>query len=229
MCGRYALYTDVYEWSDLGFVWPFEEGWSWPSNYNVAPSSFAPVVLNLEQPIIARYRWGLVPSWSKDPAMGHRLINARAETITEKPAFREAFKRRRCVVVANGFFEWQKKGQKRIPFYIKPRLSALLGFAGLWEHCTMPSGERLNTFTIMTTLPNQLMAPIHNRMPAILAPEHFNEWLQPTPKDLDRLRSFLAPYPEEKLEAYPVSQFVNNPANNAAECIQSLGDFQKTQ
>ncbi|MBN1654060.1 MAG: SOS response-associated peptidase [Deltaproteobacteria bacterium] len=224
MCGRYALYTDTYEWSDLAVPWIFEEGFSWTASYNIAPSTTAPIVLNLDQPIIARCRWGLVPPWSKDPLAGNRMINARAETIGEKPVFREPFKKRRCVVLADGFFEWKKNGRIKIPIYVTTLKKRILGFAGLWENHRSAAGELIRTFTIITTRPNRLIAPIHDRMPVILSPDRFHDWLGPNPRQLNSLLSLLVPFPAEALHAFPVSGFVNNPANNSPECIKPAGD-----
>ncbi len=222
MCGRYALYTDIYEWSQFAVPWPFEDGFNWTASYNIAPSHFAPVVLNLASPVIARYRWGLVPSWSKDPAIGNRMINARAESVAEKAAFREPFRKRRCVVLADGFFEWKKSGRKKTPVYFGAKNRELLGFAGLWDHYQPLTGEHLRTFTIITTQPNELVEPIHNRMPVILAPENYSQWLAASPPDPSSLRALLRPCPTERLEFHLVSQYVNNPMNNSAECVQPV-------
>lgn len=222
MCGRYALYTDIYEWSQFAVPWPFEDGFTWTASYNIAPSDFAPVVLNLASPVIARYRWGLIPAWSKDAAIGNRMINARAETVAEKAAFREPFKKRRCIVLADGFFEWKKSGRRKTPIYVRAQNRDLLGFAGLWEHNKLPTGERHRTFTIITTQPNELIEPIHNRMPVILSPEDYSDWLASSPRDLNALRDLLRPCSRERLKTYPVSQYVNSPRNNGAECIQPV-------
>ena len=222
MCGRYALYTETEQWTESGMGWPGEEGFAWRPSYNVAPGTMAPVVVDRGGPVIAMHRWGLVPSWAREPAIGNRMINARAETLTEKPAFRAAARRRRCLVPANGFYEWQKSGKGKIPHYIHPRSGRLLAFAGLWESWSDPAGEPLNSFTIVTVEPNRLLAPIHDRMPAILAPEQYERWLDPRPMDGEQLRSLLSPLPDPELEAYPVSTLVNRPGNDSDRCIAPI-------
>lgn len=190
--------------------------------YNIAPSQPVAVVMQNGERRIEACRWGLVPFWAKDPDIGNRLINARAETLAEKPAFKYSLTRRRCLIPADGFFEWRKEGNRRIPIYIRRRDGGLFAFAGLWDEWQSPDGSPLRTCTIITTEPNALIAPIHHRMAVILLPEWESEWLDPSVKEPSRLLSLLKPYPAEELEAYPVSTRVNNPANDDPLCIQPV-------
>lgn len=166
-----------------------------------------------------RLRWGLIPSWAKDPAIASKLINARAETLAEKPSFRSAFKQRRCLVVADGFFEWQKQQGKKQPFYFRLQHSQPFGFAGLWEKWRTPAGEEITSCTIVTTAANELLQPIHDRMPVILAPQDYDLWLDPQEQKPQALQHLLSPYPASQMTAYPVSTLVNSPKHNNPECI----------
>lgn len=189
-------------------------------NYNAAPGQILPVVTaNQDKNELRLMKWGLVPSWAKEPKIGYKMINARAEGIETKPSFRHAFKKQRCIVPANGFYEWQKTADGKTPKYIHFQQDTLFGFAGLWEHWQQPNGEDLQTYTIITTEPNQLMAPIHNRMPVILKHEHEDAWLDPNNQDAEFLRTLLKPYPSEPLESYTVSAEVNVAANNDQRLI----------
>jgi putative SOS response-associated peptidase YedK len=167
-------------------------------------------------------RWGLIPSWAKDPKIGNQCINAKAETVAEKPSFRSAFKKRRCLVIATGFYEWQVHGARKQPMWIGLRSQQPFAFAGLWEHWTPVEGEPLETCTIITTEPNDLMAPIHNRIPVILAPTAYDQWLDPTFQHVEPLKVLLRPYPSEELAAYPVSTLVNNPRHDAPQCLEPV-------
>jgi putative SOS response-associated peptidase YedK len=164
-------------------------------------------------------RWGLVPSWADDPAIGNRLINARAETAAEKPSFRAAFRHRRCLIPADGFYEWQKLNGKNQPHYFRMRDGRPFAFAGLWEHWP---GEHqpLETCTILTTGANDLVRPVHDRMPVILGPEDFERWLDPAVREPELLQPLLRPFPAEAMTAYPVSMVVNNPRNETPKCVE---------
>jgi putative SOS response-associated peptidase YedK len=195
--------------------------------YNIAPTQ---AVSAIAQPEHAReyrlFQWGLVPSWAKDPSIGSRMINARSETVTEKPSFRTAFKRRRCLIVADGFYEWQRTGKAKQPYYIQLKSRALFGFAGLWEAWESGDGSYLETCTILTTEPNELMRPIHNRMPVIVHPEDYDLWLNPhLPKraqDSAQIQNLLRPYEANAMQAYPVSTVVNAPSHETPECIKPI-------
>ncbi len=191
--------------------------------YNIAPSQ---PVAAIAQPGEAReyrlFQWGLVPAWAKDPSIGNRMINARAETVAEKPSFRAAFKRRRCLVLADGFYEWQRTGQQKQPYYIQLKEQAPFGFAGLWEQWESGDGSSLETCTILTTEPNELMQPIHNRMPAIVHPPDYETWLDPELQAGRHLQAVLRPYEAAAMHLYPVSTTVNNPRHEMPECVEPL-------
>jgi putative SOS response-associated peptidase YedK len=190
--------------------------------YNIAPSQMIDVVFEPEtERILSQLKWGLVPVWAKDESFGDRMINARAETITEKPSFREAFKSRRCIIPASGFYEWQKKvtGAKQ-PFYFYLKDKDVFGFAGLWENrVDKTTGELLETCTIITTQANEVLKPVHERMPVILKSESYNEWLDAKIKDTDKLRKLLKPYPAKEMTSHEVSRSVNIPDTNSPELI----------
>lgn len=226
MCGRFALISDTERLAEIfGLDMTAVTGIP-PAvpRYNIAPTQ--PVAAVRLSPETGRreltfFRWGLIPSWAKDMSIGARMINARSESVAEKPSFRAAFKRRRCIIPADGFYEWQKLNGGKQPVYIHGVEGQLLGLAGLWEVWRDPEGSSLQTCTILTTRPNELVAPIHNRMPVILEPEDYDLWLNPGDKPEQGLH-LLRPYPAEKLEAYPVSKLVNSPKNDTPECIQPV-------
>ncbi|RME47353.1 MAG: SOS response-associated peptidase, partial [Caldilineae bacterium] len=168
------------------------------------------------------FRWGLIPAWAKDPAIGSRMINARAETVAQKPSFKRPLRRQRCLVLADGFYEWQKTPQGKIPVYIHLEAHRPFAFAGLWDRWVSAEGEALYTCTILTTRPNDLLAPIHNRMPVILTPEAVEAWLSPVEQAPQSLLPLLRPYPAEAMTCYPVSRLVNSPANDLPDCIRPL-------
>lgn len=217
MCGRFSL---TFSAEELSEVFQLDEiPPSFPPRYNVAPSQpIAAVLKTIDRPSrhFSLLRWGLIPSWSKDPAIGNRLINARAETVGEKPSFRTAFKRRRCLIPASGFYEWQKKEQGKQAYYFHLKENQPFAFAGLWE-----TWQDIPTGTILTTAANQLSQPIHDRMPVILKPEDYDRWLDPTNQASEVLQSLLKPFPSEEMEIYPVSNKVNNPANDSPECVMT--------
>ncbi|MCE7981192.1 MAG: SOS response-associated peptidase [Caldilinea sp. CFX5] len=228
MCGRFTLTAPPDQLATL-FELPQEP--VVVPRYNIAPTQPVAVVRMNPQSAAREWAltyWGLVPSWSKDPSMGARMINARAETVTEKPAFRAAFKRRRCLVPANGFYEWQKQGKGKQPFYITTPDGAPFAIAGLWEYWEGADGSALESCTLLTTSANTLMTPLHDRMPVIIAPEDYAQWLgtgrDETPQAMDQLQHLLRPYADDGLMAYPVSTYVNNTRNEGADCVQALID-----
>jgi putative SOS response-associated peptidase YedK len=219
MCGRYTLSTSIDKLAE-----EFDLSGSLPdlqSSYNVAPTQEVPAVMEgnggrrLEM-----LRWGLIPSWADDPGIGNRMINARSETVAEKPSFRRAFKERRCLIPADGFYEWQKTNGSKQPFYFRMKGWRPFAFAGLWESW-YGDGE-IRSCTILTTAANNLVGEIHPRMPVILPHEVYDLWLDSTVQDRDQLLSLLAPYPTEDMEAHPVSRRVNNPSNNEPQCVESV-------
>ena len=192
--------------------------------YNIAPSQLVACVrTNLEtrQRECTELKWGLVPSWAKDPGIGNQLINARAETVAEKPSFRKAFKQQRCLILADGFYEWKREGKAKQPYYIRFKDNRPFAFAGLWERCEKQD-PTLETCALITTGPNALMEPIYTRMPVILAAKDYDDWLDPSQHTVERLNALLRPFPAEEMEAYPVSPIVNNPKNDQPECVRSL-------
>lgn len=167
-------------------------------------------------------RWGLIPSWARDPEIGNRLINARAETAADKPSFRDAFRQRRCLVLADGFFEWKKRQGGKEPYLVRLHDGRPFAFAGLWERWRSPENEAVETCTILTTDANELVRPIHDRMPVILEPGAYELWLDPGVREPEKLRQVLGPYPASKMVAYPVSRRVNDPKQDDPRCLEGL-------
>lgn len=220
MCGRYTLTTPVETLAEeFGLTESLPEV---SQSYNVAPTQEVAAVLNGSGRHLEMLRWGLIPSWADDPRIGSRMINARSETAPEKPSFRKAFKERRCLILADGFYEWQKTNNGKQPFYIRMENGSPFAFAGLWESWQDPEGPEVRSCTILTTDPNELLAPVHNRMPVILHPEDYELWLDPDVREVDLLSPLLVPYPADSMEAYPVSRRVNNPANDEPDCIEAV-------
>ena len=189
------------------------------TSYNIAPGQKAGIIFNDSSNKYAQYQWGLVPSWAKDPAIGNRMINARAETLSEKPSFKAAFRNRRCLIPADGFYEWKKEGNFKVPYFIYQKSKKPLSLAGLWESWKSPDGNSLCTFTIVTTEANELLRELHDRMPVILPPDKREVWLSPENTDIQALSAFLTPVDEAALEFYEISRFVNSPQNNSPQCI----------
>ncbi len=219
MCGRFSLTVGD---RDIEDEFKVKIGFDRHPRYNIAPTQEVLVLLDDgTERRIETFRWGLIPHWAPDPKIGNKLINARAETIFEKPSFRSAAKERRCLILADGFFEWAKteKEKGKIPLYVRLKSGKPFGFAGLWESWQSPEGEEVKSCAIVTTEPNELMLSIHNRMPVIVQKKHETIWLDPTIKDPQELIGVLQPYPPEEMEAFPVSKLVNSPANDRPECI----------
>jgi putative SOS response-associated peptidase YedK len=226
MCGRFTLHASPEQIAAQFDVAAPEQ---LAERYNIAPTQ--PVgIVRLDQAGEGRewthVHWGLIPSWSKDPSIGSRMINARGETVAEKPAFRAALKRRRCLVPADGFYEWKKQGSKKQPYYIHLREEGPFALAGLWEIWAGADGSELESCTVITTEPNALMTELHNRMPVILAPEDYDQWLG-TSKDadareIDALRHLIRPFDADMMVAYPVSTNVNSPMHEGAQLITPL-------
>lgn len=220
MCGRFTLRTpasEVAEQFALFAMPPFT------SRFNIAPTQPVPVVRMVPERECVLLRWGLIPGWAKDPTIGARLINARAETVADKPAFRAAFRRRRCLVLADGFYEWQKSAKRKQPFFFHLRDDRPFAFAGLWESWEGADNSHLETCTILTTAPNELVAPVHDRMPVIVTPDTHDAWLDPAVEQPDRLSPLLRPYPAEAMDAYPVGPLVNSPTHDGPELIERAG------
>jgi putative SOS response-associated peptidase YedK len=218
MCGRYSLHSHP---SVIALQFGLAHAPEVGARYNIAPGTLVLAIRADTQH--ARHAsllaWGLIPAWAKDPAIGNRLINARAETIHEKPSFRSAFRRRRCIVPANGYYEWMATGARKQPYYIRPANDELFGFAGLYERWNGPDGP-LESCTIITTDANELTRPIHTRMPVILPVESYAHWLDADNPDSNALLGMLKPAPSERMTAYPVSLRVNNVRNDAPALIE---------
>jgi len=250
MCGRFTL-TDPEQ--DLAVQFNLPEIPDMQPRYNIAPTQ--PVAAVRVAPLAATanaepsegdaswgnddlvrelvmLHWGLIPFWAKDPKIGARMINARSETVAEKPAFRVAFQRRRCLIAADGFYEWQKVERGKQPFYIRLRDARPFAFAGLWEYWKEPDNPSdpssqsaiIESCTLLTTKPNDLVRPIHNRMPVIVHPRDYDLWLDPQVQDTEKLQSLLRAYPSEEMVAFPVSRLVNSPGNDDPRCIEALAE-----
>jgi putative SOS response-associated peptidase YedK len=217
MCGRYAVTSSP---EAIRALFRYAEQPDFPPRYNIAPTQpIAIVRLHNGQRQFALVRWGLIPSWVKDPRTVSLMFNARGETARDKPAFSAAMKRRRCLVPADGFYEWQKQGGRKQPFYIRARSGEPLAFAGLWETWVGPNGEEIDTAAIVTTAANSTLKPLHDRMPVIVPPEAFDLWLSGE-ADVETAASLIAPAPDDLLEAYPVSLAVNTAANDNPALIE---------
>jgi putative SOS response-associated peptidase YedK len=219
MCGRFSLATDQKTLAET--FTEFEIPVELAPRYNIAPSQSVAVVANNGQNKVEFFQWGLIPSWAKDPQIGHRMINARAETLAEKPSFKTAYRRRRCLVLADGFYEWRKEpnSKAKTPMYIRLVSGEPFAFAGLWESWHGADDSTILSCTIITTTPNEFMAEIHNRMPVILPPDAYATWLDPAERNPDQLQGLLKPYPAEQMTAYLVSRVVNSPQNDTPDCI----------
>ena len=222
MCGRFALYSDPFT---LARRFEAEALPELRPRYNIAPTQNIPIVREEgEKRRFALARWGLIPHWAKDMKIGYSTINARAETVAEKPAFRNAFRHRRCLIPADGLYEWQVIPDSKVkqPWFIALRDREPMAFAGLWERWRSPEGEELESCSIIVTDANEIMRPIHDRMPVILAPEDWDAWLETDAKDAQALQNMLKPYPAEGMAAWPVSTKVNSPRNDSVECMAQL-------
>ena len=224
MCGRFTLLVPGEE---LAEHFDVEETPSLAPRYNIAPTQpVAAVRFNRDRGRreLLHLHWGLIPFWAKDTSMAGRMINARSETVAEKPAFRAAYKYRRCLIPASGFYEWQKQNGHKQPYYIHHAEAQPLALAGLWEHWQGADGSEIESCTILTTRPNDKIRPLHNRMPVILNTQDYEVWLHSDGQNMDELQHLLRPAPEEALEAYPISTYVNNPQNEGPRCVAPLAE-----
>ncbi len=216
MCGRYTYFPR--EFSDLRLTWNVDEVFGLKPRYNIAPTQEAPVIVQAAgKRTLELFRWGLIPWWAKDPAIGNRMINARAETLAEKPAFKDLLGKRRCLVLADGFYEWRREGKRKIPMRFKLKSDEPFAFAGLWDSWKQPDGRLLRTYTIVTTEPNDVLRPIHNRMPVMLTNDDARRWL--AVDQISHALSLLKPYPADAMEGYDVPPLVNDPRNDSPECV----------
>ena len=217
MCGRYLIITTP---EAMRAFFRYLEQPNFPARYNVAPTQPIPIVRLWEGARhFALVRWGLVPSWVKDPRVFSLLINARSDSVLDKPAFRAAMRWRRCLVPADGFYEWKTDGERKRPFAARPTAGGPIAFAGLWEVWTGPNGEEVETAAIITTQANRTLAPLHDRMPVVLAPEAYDMWLDCRRVDADTASALLVPAPESFFETYEVSPAVNRTANDTPDLL----------
>lgn len=231
MCGRFTLTVTWEELMTRYLIDPESVSPFHIPRYNIAPTQMVTAIINDGSTNrIGQLQWGLVPSWAKDSSAGAKMINARSETLEDKPAFRMPFYRKRCLIPADGFYEWQKSDNGKQPFRIGLRNGEIFSIAGLYDTWITPSGDKLSTCTVITTAPNQLMEPIHNRMPVILRPADEGLWLErqtsshsneTSPSFLQSLKELLRPYPAEEMQAVPVSTTVNSVKNDTEDCIRS--------
>jgi len=222
MCGRFTLTIDPTNSQDAfgDFIFPG----TFAPRFNIAPTQPVLAIPNDGKNKADFFLWGLIPSWSKDPSIANKLINARGETIAEKPSFRGGFKYKRCLILTDGFYEWKaQEGTKtKTPYFIHMKDRKAFAFAGLWDEWHSPNGDTLRTCTIITITPNELMSALHNRMPVILDKKNYADWLDPAPRTPDSLIPLIQPYPADKMSAYPVSTMVNSPGNDRAELVAPL-------
>jgi putative SOS response-associated peptidase YedK len=221
MCGRYSFSPEIQQ-----IIQKFkidEITFEYTPRYNIAPGQLIPAILAHESKNrLGQLKWGLIPYWAKDEKIAFKTINAKAETVHEKPAFKHAFKRKRCIIPADGFYEWKKTESGKQPMRITMKSGEPFGMAGLFDSWTAPDGTKVHTCTIITTRPNELVGEIHDRMPVILRPEDEAIWLDREKQDLELLQSLLVPYPAEEMRAYPVSPLVGNVKNDSVECIKEV-------
>lgn len=241
MCGRFARFSPAHIFRML---FQLDEFLDLIPQYNIAPGQdvYAVRGINIRDERqrtaspkdytkeVAPLKWGLIPFWSKDPTIGNKLINSRSETVAEKPAFREAFKNRRCLIPTDGFYEWQKQKQgPKQPYFIHMKDNQPFAYGGIWEQWKNSEGKKIETFSILTTSPNEIVKPIHNRMPVIIDSKDFDIWLNPTVQEPVELKPLLEPYDDSKMDAYPISMFVNSPSNKGEQCITKLEEKTKQQ
>lgn len=222
MCGRFVRKAGEEEIGEEFEIEPEDFSFKLEPRYNIAPGQQAAAVFFDGKRRLAGLQWGLIPSWARDPKIGYQLINARAETLNDKPSFRQSFRKKRCLIVADGFYEWQRVGRGKVPVFIRLKQGKPFAFAGLYDDWSPPEGKAIRTFTIITTVANKLLAPIHDRMPAILPKEAYAAWLGEKTWPLEECSRMLGPYPEQEMEYWQVSPSVNSPQNDGPECIQPV-------
>lgn len=224
MCGRFTLTAPIEEIIDRFEIEAFLDEEDYTPSYNIAPSQMVLAVINNGKANRMGFlKWGLVPPWAKEVSIGNKMINARAETLAEKPSFRKAFAKKRCLIIADSFYEWKRHENKtKTPMRIKLKSDRLFAMAGVWEQWKSPENQSLFSCSVITTTPNSLMEDIHDRMPVILKPQDEQTWLDPSVTDTQFLKQFLVPLDHGLMEAYEISSLVNSPKNNSVEIIQKL-------
>jgi len=221
MCGRFVRVSPIPAIAKRFKVKNTFDTGAKPS-YNIAPTQEIIIINEIGERHLLPSRWGFLPLWAKDPSVGNKMINARSETLAVKPAFRHAFKKQRCLIVADGFYEWQSREGRKYPVYIRLKSKEPFGFAGLYNVWESPEGDALCTCTIITTEANELIRPVHDRMPVILPRDKEDFWLDPANEDKEGLLGLLKPYPAQDMELYPVSQKMNSPVYDSAENIKAV-------
>ena len=219
MCGRFTLTVNPADLQETFQDFTFPQQFA--PRFNIAPTQPILAIPNDDQHTADFFIWGLIPMWAKDPSIGNRMINARGETLEEKPAFRGSLKYKRCLILADGFYEWKSSAGKKVktPFFIHMKDRKPFAFAGLWDSWNSPDGSQIKSCTIITTQPNELTSIIHDRMPVILHPRDYAKWLDPSPQTPEQLKPLIKPFPAELMNAYPVSTLVNTPANDTPELV----------
>ncbi|HJP18319.1 MAG TPA: SOS response-associated peptidase [Nitrospinota bacterium] len=218
MCGRFSLNCNT---SDIVKEFNVDKALAeLKPSYNIAPSQMVAAIINDGSNCLVQFKWGLIPSWAKDRAIGNKMINARGETLSEKPSFKNALKKNRCLIIADGFYEWKKEGKQKIPFYIRLKTKKPFGFAGLFDKWISPDGKEIKSCAIVTTQSNKLLKPVHHRMPVIIPKDKEGLWLDPAIEDIKETLPILNSYSSDEMEYYEVSKTVNSPANNSPECIK---------
>ena len=219
MCGRFTLTVNPADLQDTFNDFNFPDKFA--PRFNIAPSQPVLAIPNDEKYTADFFVWGLIPMWAKDPEIGNRLINARGETLAEKPSFRGSYRHKRCLILSDGFYEWKSFGSRKTktPYYIHMQDRKPFAIAGLWDHWESPDGSSIKSCTIITTTPNELMESIHDRMPVILHPRDYAKWLNPAPQTPENLQPLIKPFPAEAMTAYSVSTLVNKVANDTPELV----------
>jgi putative SOS response-associated peptidase YedK len=219
MCGRYTIIREAEEISERFAVEVAKD--SFKQSFNAAPTQLLPVIANTQAQVLSYFRWGLIPFWAKDAAIGNKMINARAETLAEKPAFKKSLQTRRCLVIADGFYEWKRENGRKQPYRFTLPQEELFAMAGLWDEWKNESGEKIRSFTVITTTANELLEEVHDRMPVILPREAEKAWLSDSLSLNDALH-LLRPYNANDMRTYPVSPMVNSPVNNSMELVKPM-------
>jgi putative SOS response-associated peptidase YedK len=219
MCGRFTLTVNPADLQDAFSNYSFPARFA--PRFNIAPTQPILAIPNDDKLRADFFTWGLIPMWAKDPEIGNRLINARGETLAEKPSFRGSYRHKRCLILADGFYEWKSFGGRKTktPYYILMQGHKPFAFAGLWDHWESPDGSSIQSCTIITTTPNELMASIHDRMPVILHPRDYARWLDPAPQTSENLQPLIKPFPADDMTAYAVSTLVNKVTNDMPELV----------
>ena len=221
MCGRFTLQISP---ELLAEIFGLAKIPVCPARFNIAPTQQVPVIRQTADGTnhLDFLHWGLIPSWAKDKLIGNHMINARCETVAEKPAFRHAIRHRRCLIPSSGFFEWRHEGKKAFPLYIRLKNGSPMVFAGIWDHWKSPEGEKIESCSILTTTSNKLIEPLHERMPVILHPQEYDLWLDRDMTDPENLKPFYQPYPADLMEMWPVSPLMNSARNDSPDFIKPV-------